>query len=86
VFDLPVAETCPDLADDYLDVITRPMDFRTIEEERVPQYTSIVDLQNDLELVFYNCIAFNGPNNELGELARYVVCCVYCSLSIVHCP
>lgn len=71
IFAIPVAEAFPSIADAYLDVVEHPMDFRTIQEERVPSYSSIRELQQDLALVFENCIRFNGASNEYAMIARY---------------
>ena len=47
------------------------MDFRTIEEERLPYYSSIRDLQWDLILVFNNCKKYvSDPSSEFWELAE----------------
>jgi hypothetical protein len=69
-FALPVAEAFPGIADAYGELIDEPMDFRTIEEECLPMYRSIRELQNDLIKVFHNCIIFNGESNEFGQLAQ----------------
>jgi len=69
-FAIPVAEAYPDLAESYLETIEQPMDFRTIQEERLPTYGSLHDLQNDLILVFQNCITFNPrKSHALNKLA-----------------
>ncbi|GAX10550.1 bromodomain and WD repeat domain containing protein 1/3 [Fistulifera solaris] len=68
LFEEPVVEQYPDIADSYQSVIKEPMDFRTIEEERLPRYRSIQDLQRDLMLVFNNCILFN--QEQLPEYAN----------------
>lgn len=70
MFAEPVAEAYPEVADQYNAVIEMPMDFRTIEEDRLPRYRSISELQHDLELVFNNCITFNDDENEYTLLAR----------------
>jgi hypothetical protein len=69
-FALPVAEAFPGIADAYSEMIDEPMDFRTIEEDGLPMYRSIRELQNDLVKVFHNCIIFNGETNEYGQLAQ----------------
>ena len=67
----PVVEEYPDIADAYNEIIDEPMDFRTIEEDRLPSYKTIGDLQKDLKLVFLNCMAFNKASNPvLYDLAR----------------
>ena len=64
-------ETYPGISAEYQELIEEPMDFRTIEEDRLPRYRSIRELQQDLMLVFNNCIYFNqSKNNELAEVAR----------------
>jgi Bromodomain len=72
LFWIPVAEAYPDLGDAYLAHISEPMDFRTIEEERLLYYSSITQLQDDLILVFQNCMDFNEPDSPVYETARYV--------------
>lgn len=54
MFAASVAETYPEMADSYLDTITDPMDFRTIEDLRLDQYQHIHELQDDLMLTFRN--------------------------------
>lgn len=69
-FLVPVVESFPDIADDYLDAIAVPMDFRTIVEERLNVYQSIAELQDDLILVFSNCMEFNVPESDLYVIAQ----------------
>ena len=69
-FLVPVIESFPDVADDYLAIILSPMDFRTIAEERLNVYQSIADLQDDLILVFSNCMEFNVPGSDLYAIAQ----------------
>jgi len=52
------------VADAYTEVVTNPMDLRTIEEERLPTYGLISELQEDLILTFKNCCVFNGEDSE----------------------
>lgn len=68
-FEIPVAEAFPEIETAYLRAVTSPMDFRTIEEERLPTYESISQLQDDLILVFGNCVRFNGNDTEYGRYA-----------------
>lgn len=73
LFAEPVADQYPDIADSYMSVIAQPMDFRTIEEEQLPRYRSIQELQQDLTLVFDNCILFNQEQApDYANKARYV--------------
>jgi hypothetical protein len=70
LFELPVVEQCPQLKEVYLQKVHKPMDFHTIEEERIHSYTSMADLLQDLELIFHNCISFNssdGPDDNFFQ-------------------
>lgn len=69
LFDIPVVEAYPLVAHDYSKVVSNPMDFRTIEEERLQVYRNIAELQQDLILIFDNCIEFNGLAPGYGEFA-----------------
>lgn len=66
-FKRPVLDDYPELADSYLKVVTEPMDLRTIQEERVHLYQHIKELQDDLLLIFRNCINFNGVDDAVGK-------------------
>lgn len=68
-FGVPVEEAFPGIEMAYRRVVSHPMDFRTIEEERLPTYDSISQLQDDLTLVFKNCVSFNGKDTEYGRYA-----------------
>ena len=68
-FKIPVVEAFPAIKVAYRRVVKNPMDFRTIEEERLPIYESISQLQDDLILVFRNCVDFNGKDTEFGIYA-----------------
>lgn len=70
IFQVPVLETYPQIADTYLERVEQPMDFRTIEEERLHYYKSIRELQDDLILTFENCKAYNGALSEYGLYAE----------------
>ena len=69
VFSVPVWESNPEIADAYLEAIKEPIDLRTIEEERIPQYESIKELQNDLMLMLENCCNYNGIDSFFGQYA-----------------
>lgn len=70
LFAEPVVERYPKIADAYLARIHSPMDFRTILEERVQQYQSIRQLQEDIVLVFGNCMEFNEESSVFYDAAR----------------
>jgi hypothetical protein len=69
LFEIPVVEAVPSVAYDYAKAVSKPMDFRTIEEERIQVYRGIVGLQKDLILIFDNCIQFNGATGDYGTFA-----------------
>jgi hypothetical protein len=68
-FAMPVTESFPEIEEEYRRKIKTPMDFRTIEEDRLPSYAEISELQNDLIQVFDNCVAYNGPQTQYGKYA-----------------
>lgn len=70
LFENPVIETYPWLKDQYLEKVAQPMDFATIEEKRLPQYTSVTQLQQDLILTFQNSVRFNGKDSQYAEIAN----------------
>ena len=86
LFERPVVEQLPELANVYREVVSTPMDFQTIEGERVHSYTSIQGLQNDLVLVFQNCIQFNGANTEYGQTARQMLACLEDAMATMSIP
>jgi hypothetical protein len=46
---------------DYFDIIKNPMDFGTIKEKlKSHSYLSMKNYLEDIELVFHNCIMYNG--------------------------
>lgn len=46
---------------DYYDIIKNPMDFGTIKEKlKSHSYLSMKQFLEDIELVFDNCILYNG--------------------------
>ena len=69
IFAAPVLETYPDLEREYLKVVETPMDLRTIQEERVHQYESITELQEDLIRMFKNCCDYNEEGSDLWNYA-----------------
>ena len=72
LFETPVLESLPEIAEMYLKAVTQPMDFKTIEE-RIPSYTSITNLRDDLIQTFQNCISFNGPESKFGQIAQQML-------------
>lgn len=70
VFSIPVLESYPNLADDYLRIVRMPMDLATIEEERLAAYESIRELQKDIVLIFRNCCSFNLALSHYWHYAK----------------
>jgi hypothetical protein len=51
---------------DYFDIIKKPMDFGTINEKlRKHEYRSMRQFLEDVELVFDNCLLYNGENSSV---------------------
>lgn len=69
-FSIPVTEAYPEIATTYKKRILHPMDFRTIEQVRLSSYKSITELQDDLILVFRNCMEYNEPGSPVYAAAR----------------
>jgi hypothetical protein len=64
----PVCEVFPAITTEYLRVVKQPMDFRTIENERLHRYDDISELQDDIILTFRNCCVYNG---EISSQKKY---------------
>jgi hypothetical protein len=63
----PIALKIPD----YPEIIKHPMDFGTIKQKILSaQYQSCKEFVGDLELVFSNCITYNGETSDFGVLAK----------------
>lgn len=69
LFAIPVIEKFPEVEKDYVAIVESPMDFRTIEEDRLPYYEHIQELQDDLILVFRNCATFNDTSTVFHSFA-----------------
>ncbi len=56
---------------DYYDVIKKPMDYSTIKEKlSTGAYHRCQEFIDDVELVFSNCIQYNGESSDFGLLAK----------------
>jgi len=56
---------------DYHNIIKNPMDLGTIKNKlNAYKYKSCKEFVGDMELVFSNCITYNGETNDYGELAK----------------
>ena len=58
---------------DYFDIITHPMDFGTIKEKLNNHgYLSMQAFLQDIELVFSNCLLYNGELSQVSQMCRDV--------------
>lgn len=58
---------------DYFDIIKNPMDFSLIKEKlKSHQYLSMKNFLEDIELVFANCILYNGEASQVSHMCREV--------------
>jgi len=56
---------------DYFQIIKKPMDLGTIKQKIATcAYTRCKEFVSDVELVFNNCILYNGENSDFGVLAK----------------
>lgn len=69
IFLKPVVDAFPQIADAYLNAITKPIDLTTIINN-VRAYLSIHELQQDLILMFKNCCDYNGYDSDLGRYSK----------------
>jgi hypothetical protein len=54
----------------YPTIVKRPMDFTTIKTKlSYNAYDSQMDFNSDMNLVFDNCILFNGIESSYGKIA-----------------
>lgn len=68
-FENPVHEEYPDMAEEYLNRVSKPMSFSTIEQLQLPNYERVSELQEDLILTFRNCCVFNGEGSDFYRQA-----------------
>lgn len=58
---------------DYFDIIKHPMDFSTIKKKLFNfQYTNCKEFCMDMDLVFDNCITYNGDKSVFGSMCNNV--------------
>lgn len=68
---LEVFATEVDLAG-YRDIIHHPMDLGTIREKLLNgEYSTSEDFQKDMNLMFENCVVFNGKDDPVGQVFCY---------------
>jgi len=58
---------------DYFDVIKKPMDFSLINEKlKRHEYRTMRQFLEDVELVFENCLVYNGENSNVWSMCKEV--------------
>jgi hypothetical protein len=58
---------------DYYEIIKTPMDFQTIKNKlQNNNYLKMQEFLNDLQLVFDNCILYNGENSSVSMMCKNV--------------
>ncbi|OHT08736.1 Bromodomain containing protein [Tritrichomonas foetus] len=58
---------------DYLRVISEPSDITTVKTRLVKKkYESVEKWNRDVELIFDNCIQYNGKNTDLAAMAQHL--------------
>lgn len=56
---------------DYFDIIKKPMDFSTIRERlKRHDYRRAEEFIYDVNLVFNNCIKYNGKESRAGIMCK----------------
>ncbi len=55
---------------DYPTIVRYPMDFGTIKKKILYNgYNNEAEFQGDMNLVFDNCILYNGTGRDIGKIA-----------------
>jgi bromodomain-containing factor 1 len=55
---------------DYPTIVKYPMDFGTIKRKiTLNAYENELEFQEDMNLVFDNCILYNGTDKDIGKMA-----------------
>jgi hypothetical protein len=58
---------------DYFDIIKNPMDFGTIDKKlKHHEYLNMQSFLSDVELVFENCLNYNGEQSQVSQMCREV--------------
>lgn len=56
--------------DDYFEIIEEPMDFGTIKKKLFNNvYENVNEYIRDMNLVFDNCVEYNGSENMVAKYA-----------------
>jgi bromodomain-containing protein 7/9 len=62
------------IAPDYSKIIRNPMDFGTMREKiKKKSYNSLMDFDKDMQLIFKNCIKYNGSSSDYGKVSAVLL-------------
>jgi hypothetical protein len=68
-FRTKVAESTPG----YYEIIKRPMDLKTLQDRLYSgQVTTVAQFKEELDLIWENCVTFNGTQHPLSVVAKEV--------------
>jgi hypothetical protein len=58
---------------DYLDIIKQPMDLGTVKQKlNSNQYLNMSEFLHDVQLIFDNCILYNGESSQVSIMCKSV--------------
>ncbi|KAI9729328.1 MAG: hypothetical protein M1818_008545 [Claussenomyces sp. TS43310] len=70
-FKAPVAVLWPNLAAQYAEKVSNPIDLATIDQRiKDKHYKSVADLKTDINLIYNNAVLFNGVENPVTKSAE----------------
>lgn len=56
---------------DYFDIVTRPMDLGSVKRKMQHNvYTSALEFVEDMQLIWQNCLRYNGEHHEISKCAK----------------
>jgi bromodomain-containing factor 1 len=69
----PVVELWPTIKESYLEKVSHPMDFATIEHRlKDGSYESMGAFKRDVRLIYENALTYNGPSHVVTGAGAYV--------------
>ena len=58
---------------DYFDIVKQPMDLGTVKQRlQSNYYTSMQQFLNEVQLIFDNCILYNGESSQVSIMCKNV--------------
>jgi hypothetical protein len=58
---------------DYYEVVTEPMDLGTVKNKlNMNKYKNVQEFIDDINLIFLNCIKYNGEDSSVGKMCKNV--------------